>query len=232
MNNRQFELRSKGIDKIILSEYLGNGVTNEIIEIEGTLGTVSIGNTTFSVIFDDFFFFYSFNIEDETYENWFSDGSTINTLDSTLNFGYLRKKMEIEERVLASIRTYNGKSFYYNVKKDEILLDTPTVIDSSSQINFDLCTQAISTNTENVLSDDNKIRLFPNPASNHITISSEAGERINLKILDSQGRIIMTDISFKQEHIVSLENVMTGIYFVHITLENSDFIYTKKFVKQ
>jgi len=234
MGNRYFEMRARGNDEIVLSEYLGNGVLNDIKEIPGALSTLGIGRPYFTVIFEDFFFFYSRDYGEDSYENWYSDGSSVNTnpLDNTFNFGRIRKKMEIEDRVLVAISTSSNKSSYYNVKKEDATLEMATIIDDSSQDNFDLCFQVISTNTENELEDDNSINLFPSPAYKYVTISSESGDRISIEILDSQGRLVISDASFKQVHTISLENTIPGIYFAHITKENTDMTIIKRFVKQ
>ena len=79
------------------------------------------------------------------------------------------------------------------------------------------------------------INLFPNPATNHVTIDlPNAKEKVEITITDIAGKIIYstTAIDFdsyrEQKLEVSTEDFAAGIYVVQI--QSAGFIATKKLV--
>ncbi len=70
------------------------------------------------------------------------------------------------------------------------------------------------------------INLYPNPASN--IIQFDLNEKINnIKIYNSQGKIISND--FSQNQYINIENYLLGIYFVQIISDQN--IYNGTFIK-
>ena len=81
--------------------------------------------------------------------------------------------------------------------------DTDCVTNSSS-IGLD----ALDTNYE--------IKLFPNPTSNKINISLEGIDRVNISIIDSQGKLLLQESGVSDKENINLSNYQSGIYFVKI----------------
>lgn len=84
------------------------------------------------------------------------------------------------------------------------------------------------TNVSNVVQLD--LKLFPNPASNEITLVGNAELTGTLRIFDSTGRLVYSEIlenqNFKRLNISSLDG---GIYFLH--LQNQHYYFAKTFIK-
>ncbi len=72
------------------------------------------------------------------------------------------------------------------------------------------------------------IRLFPNPATNHLTISMGSNnKKVEVAIAYITGKIIYPTTSTNSENIeVNTEDFATGVYLVRI--QSADFIATKK----
>ena len=61
-----------------------------------------------------------------------------------------------------------------------------------------------------------KIKLFPNPTSDNLTISLEGIDNANVSIINSQGKILMQESYVFDKDKISLSNYQSGIYFVKI----------------
>ena len=61
-----------------------------------------------------------------------------------------------------------------------------------------------------------KIKLFPNPTSDNLTISLEGIDNVNISIINSQGKILLQESSIFDKDKISLSNYQSGIYFVKI----------------
>jgi hypothetical protein len=66
------------------------------------------------------------------------------------------------------------------------------------------------------LDDKNKniFNVYPNPTSNSFTISSEKVINSEFKIIDSQGREVLTGSMNGQEHTIEISNLSKGVYSV------------------
>ncbi len=74
------------------------------------------------------------------------------------------------------------------------------------------------------------LNLFPNPATNNITITSGSTDNhMEISITDITGKIIYTTTSTESERLeVNTKNFTAGIFIMQI--ETADFIETKKFI--
>ncbi|MGL1572129.1 T9SS type A sorting domain-containing protein, partial [Vibrio parahaemolyticus] len=73
------------------------------------------------------------------------------------------------------------------------------------------------------------ISLYPNPATNHITISAdEAISTIN--IVDRMGRMINTVSANGTQSQIDLSNLSSGIYVAKINLKDNKGFAVKTFV--
>ena len=61
-----------------------------------------------------------------------------------------------------------------------------------------------------------KIKLFPNPTSDNLTISLEGVDNANVSIINSQGKILIQESFVFDKDKISLSNYQSGIYFVKI----------------
>ena len=83
-----------------------------------------------------------------------------------------------------------------------------------------LDTESVSENIANT------VAIFPNPAKNELTLTSEFNGTNDVKIINSVGQIVK-EFSFMNETTVNIDELNTGVYFVKIVGEN---ITTKKLV--
>jgi hypothetical protein len=72
------------------------------------------------------------------------------------------------------------------------------------------------------------VSLFPNPATNRITITLP--EKANLEILNVNGQIIRTIIHQSPETSINIEDLSRGVYLIKAITDNG--IVTKKFIKE
>ena len=73
------------------------------------------------------------------------------------------------------------------------------------------------------------ISIFPNPTSNHITISSEEDFHF-IEIFDMVGRIVHSQMNYEKTITLNVSNYGTGMYFVRIISKNGAKV--QKFVKK
>ena len=59
-----------------------------------------------------------------------------------------------------------------------------------------------------------RLNLFPNPTSNSFTISSEKVINSEFKIIDAQGREVLTGSMNGQEHTIDISKLSKGVYSV------------------
>ncbi len=75
----------------------------------------------------------------------------------------------------------------------------------------------------------NKVKIYPNPSSKKITISTPQ-KIIELKINDIQGKTIIKRYNLNDLVTLDISNLIKGIYFV--TIRYDKFIITKKIIKE
>ncbi|MEM7103411.1 MAG: zinc-dependent metalloprotease [Bacteroidota bacterium] len=75
------------------------------------------------------------------------------------------------------------------------------------------------------------MRLYPNPASNNVTIEvNMPGEALTGRIMDVTGRIVWTGEVLTGRNSIPVGNLLGGMYYLNVTSETGASI-TKKFVK-
>jgi endoglucanase len=95
-------------------------------------------------------------------------------------------------------------------------------------------------NTTVLLSNENfdnetfnkNVLVYPNPAKNEITISSNiiGTEKSYVEVYDLQGRLVLGNSIKNQETKLNIESLTNGVYIVKITADNLST--TKKFIKE
>ena len=83
--------------------------------------------------------------------------------------------------------------------------------------------------TANSVAIDEKISLFPNPASNFLGIKGLPQGQFQASIFDLQGKLIMNQELSDQEFI-NIETLNTGLYSLKI--KGEDFVHQGKFLKR
>ncbi len=88
-----------------------------------------------------------------------------------------------------------------------------------------------SYNTDNLYASD-EISLFPNPASDYITIRQNKNSEItDIEVFDLSGTTVLKyQAGISSEMIINISNLKAGIYVIRMNCKN-DNVYTK-FVKQ
>lgn len=69
------------------------------------------------------------------------------------------------------------------------------------------------------LSDEKSVLVYPNPASNEITIKGAQLENLaQLAVIDLQGKVILEQtVKAQEQFTLSLDNVQSGVYFIKLT---------------
>jgi hypothetical protein len=62
------------------------------------------------------------------------------------------------------------------------------------------------------------VKLFPNPASNEVTLSWNKGENVSVRIFNNLGKLVhfSTDVSLQNNYKINASAYATGLYFVKI----------------
>ena len=94
------------------------------------------------------------------------------------------------------------------------------------------CGCATSSTGINNLTIDNSISIYPNPASENITIKyTSSSKNISLKIYDMTGRMVKQIINAKSvENIISISEFENGLYLINVIDGKTSVI--KRFVKE
>lgn len=83
---------------------------------------------------------------------------------------------------------------------------------------------------KSAITDANKIKVFPNPTNDKISIIQNISGTYNLVISDALGRLIYTSTFNGSACEVECKNFATGIYFVNVY--NNENMFNCKIIKQ
>lgn len=77
----------------------------------------------------------------------------------------------------------------------------------------------------------NKISVYPNPATDQLTLNHLPDNDLQIRILNSQGKICISTVTKKSNSLsLSLDNLESGIYFIRISDSESNE-FSMKFIK-
>jgi len=78
---------------------------------------------------------------------------------------------------------------------------------------------------------DVQIQIYPNPASNHITIETTANQHLpyQLEIFDITGRIVHSEVLSESKTLININMLHSGMYFAKI--QQGSHVQLKKFIK-
>ncbi|WP_046758397.1 T9SS type A sorting domain-containing protein [Kordia jejudonensis] len=124
--------------------------------------------------------------------------------------------------------------YYYDNTADNIAFRYTNALLVSGFLGINETTETFERNTAVTLSrntvDSSNFQLYPNPATDFITIESKDNQTIQrVSIVDVQGRNVFTSTTATEQ--ISVSSLQQGMYFV--TLETTTgAVTTKKFIKQ
>ncbi|MDO3694305.1 cellulase family glycosylhydrolase [Wenyingzhuangia sp. chi5] len=79
--------------------------------------------------------------------------------------------------------------------------------------------------TENTVSKTTEFEIYPNPASNEVSVIVENAEKnYNLKVYDTTSRLIVALNKVKDKVDIDVSSFSSGLYFFHLTNSNEKFI--------
>lgn len=81
----------------------------------------------------------------------------------------------------------------------------------------------------NSFESNSKLKIYPNPTSNNITIELLTNETSFLEVYDVAGKILFTETLNKKVNTINIEKLITGIYFFKVS--SSEGISTNKIMK-
>ncbi len=108
-----------------------------------------------------------------------------------------------------------GITYYYRLKQ----VDFDGKFDLS-----DIRTGQIADNNEFT------VNVYPNPASNYISINSNSDQLLDIMVLDAKGQIILHKEKQNQHSIISLHELTKGVYILQIS--NNDVFKSVRIIKQ
>ncbi len=86
-----------------------------------------------------------------------------------------------------------------------------------------------STTTDIVNEKLKSILIAPNPASNYIKLHNNNSDNIDIKILNTSGKIVLQKTKLFNDNTISVSDLQSGIYFIQINSGKDQII--KKFIK-
>lgn len=104
-----------------------------------------------------------------------------------------------------------------------IMVDSVWVNDHRETYYYDMHQQVEETGQEQLL-------IYPNPATDHITITMSGGGPSHTQIYDSQGRIVATQVGLGKTAVVDVRHLSSGTYFIRI--EQGVNLFSGAFVKE
>ncbi len=114
--------------------------------------------------------------------------------------------------------TPSASGSYYS-----IVTDINGCTTTSNTINFTYV--SVSNNNLN-----NNINIYPNPVNEFVVIESKNNNKLQIMLVDIQGRIINSIESISEKTIIKMADISKGIYFIKVISNNNTNIF--KVVKQ
>lgn len=131
------------------------------------------------------------------------------------------------------------KYFSYSTNQIQICFysSSPNSLQDLDPMNDSLCSSYLISNAVYVGAEEiehNKIQVFPNPASNRITILKSDVNNANSSfvITDLYGRIILSDYLTQSETQINIEALIDGIYFYTLSENNNRLQRGKLLIKK
>lgn len=153
---------------------------------------------------------YSFatNVMPNVYE-------VINYVDAgTYNFNFVNGNLISDKESSVPSTCSNSGLRYITITKDTVFPD----------ICFNACVSCALTGVKENLLPSNEITVYPNPAKNMITVSSNNALLSKVDIYTMSGQHMISEaIEFSNKHIIKNIDLATGLYIVRITDSNNNY---------
>ena len=107
-----------------------------------------------------------------------------------------------------------------------------TFVGSSSILSQGFYQPKLFVGIEQDFSKDNSIRVFPNPTSDFVIITSNNPKRIICKMYDASGKIIIMESINASEKKIAMNNFCKGNYLLSLIDENNRILKTFKIIKK
>ena len=147
-----------------------------------------------------------------------------NILVTMLGLISLFANAQVKQEVIASAGGFNksaDNTISISWTLGETIVPTFTSQDGSLILTHGFQQKLIITAIEENLEEPVKVNIFPNPASEQVNIRFESvtDKEILLYLLDSQGRVIMTDKieTASIDKTINLQDLPAGIYYLRLT---------------
>ncbi|MGL4599482.1 MAG: T9SS type A sorting domain-containing protein [Bacteroidia bacterium] len=111
-----------------------------------------------------------------------------------------------------------------------LLQYTPLVVCDTSILSGVLCDLSILTSSDEPVLINDDIVVFPNPASDAITVESSGMRITALELYDMSGRLLLLEKTSTNRNTISLENLAAGVYLLRITTEEG--IISRKIIRE
>jgi len=99
------------------------------------------------------------------------------------------------------------------------------------QIPFTIVFDGINTGLTTKTNNDNKIRLYPNPSSNHLTIENTGENTLYLKIYNLIGMQIQSNVLTEEKTDIDISSFDIGVYLFEVSDRNGRILNVEKMVK-
>ena len=131
---------------------------------------------------------------------------------------------QVKQEVIASAGGFNksaDNTISISWTLGETIVPTFTSQDGSLILTHGFQQKLIVTAIEENLEEPVKVNIFPNPASEQVNIRFESAtdKEISLYLLDSQGRVVITDKieAASIDKTIILQDLPAGIYYLRLT---------------
>jgi hypothetical protein len=111
-----------------------------------------------------------------------------------------------------------------------LLQYTPVVVCDTSALSGVLCDLSILTSAEEPVLMDHNLVVFPNPASNSITIETTEIQITAITLYDMSGRLLLYEKTTASRNTLALENLASGIYLLQVVTEQGTI--TRKIIHE
>ncbi|PQV47893.1 putative secreted protein (Por secretion system target) [Jejuia pallidilutea] len=78
--------------------------------------------------------------------------------------------------------------------------------------------------------DGHMVKIYPNPASNHINIKLKSSDIVQMHLYDAQGRTVLSRVLKTKNTIIDISHLNAGIYILNVMMNNT--IITNRIIKQ
>lgn len=125
----------------------------------------------------------------------------------------------------AEINLTNG-TYHYSIALDNYnaISDQVTISDEDKTLKLTMIRLSLD---ENLLSD---VNLYPNPATNIISVDGLISDKCSIQLIDIQGRIVLKQ-RIENNKPISINQLGKGVYIAVISDKNSNIIKRTKIIK-